>query len=163
MLIEDINGCDTLVQFVILEPDSIEATLDIQNASCVGDCDGAVTAAIIGGTAPYSYDWQPAPTFGQGTDQASGFCPGNYNLEVTDDNGCVSNFPFSISGPSPFTIAVNQTDPSCGPICDGTADLQVSGSNGSVSADYTYLWTPAPVVDKEHPVLPDSVLVRTTC
>ena len=145
--ITDQNGCDTTISFVVNEPAEIMATLDITPVSCDGDCDGEASVLVVGGSAPYMYLWDPAPSSGQGTDQAVGFCAGNYTLTVTDDNGCELIVPFTVGEPLPFDITLNITEPTCGSTCDGSADLLVTGGNGG----YSYLWSPTPATGQGTP------------
>lgn len=65
---------------------AISVNYTAQPSTC-GACNGAINAAAIGGTPPYSYLWSPAPPTGQGTAQVSGLCGGTYSLEVWDSMG----------------------------------------------------------------------------
>ena len=139
--ITDVNGCDTTITFMIDEPTELTATVDVIDVTCLGDCNGSAMAIALGGTLPYDYFWDPAPAIGQGTDQASGFCSGNYTLTVTDGNNCELLIPFVVSNPDTFQLSLLIADPTCGSICDGTADLTVTGGNGG----YSYFWDPTPL------------------
>jgi len=107
---------------------------------CNGDCDGQAFATPSGGTSPYTYLWSPPPASGQGTQLALGFCAGlNYNLTVTDNNGCDTTVSFDITEPPPFTASVLTTDSAkCNGACDGGAEVLAEwGTNPSSSV---YLW-----------------------
>ncbi|MFH1320122.1 MAG: T9SS type A sorting domain-containing protein [Bacteroidota bacterium] len=56
------------------------------NDNCNGDCVGLATINTLGGTAPYSYLWDPQAG-GQTTYTATGLCSGSYNVTVTDSAG----------------------------------------------------------------------------
>jgi len=61
--------------------------------TCVGSCDGSATATVgAGGIAPYSYIWydNAMNPIGQTTMTATNLCAGTYNVQVTDNTGCVS-------------------------------------------------------------------------
>ncbi len=84
----DANGCTVTSSFTVSSPDSIQVSLESQAASqrTAQGCNGAVTANVSGGTAPYTYDWKQQP--GVTGNTLSDACPGSFLLVVTDDNGC---------------------------------------------------------------------------
>lgn len=134
--IADASGCDTTITVLILEPQPLVLDAAVQNESCNAACDGAISAVVTGGTAPYLYQWDPAPGSGQGTPFAEGLCAGTYTLTVTDANGCVVQETFSIQGPDPLALAATSAASECG-VCNGSISVQASGG----TADYLYLWT----------------------
>jgi len=62
-------------------------TMSSTFTSCGTCCDGTATATVTGGTAPYSYMWNPTP---QTTPTVTGLCAGTYTCCVTDANGCTA-------------------------------------------------------------------------
>ncbi|MBK8500014.1 MAG: SprB repeat-containing protein [Flavobacteriales bacterium] len=138
--VTDASGCDTTLSFTINDPTPIVVDLVTTPASCGGGCDGTATATPSGGTGPYTYDWQAPPGGGQGTPNATDYCPGAYTLTVTDAVGCSVIVPFAISTPSGIDASGVVTDASCVNDCNGAIDVTVTGG----LAPYTYLWTPAP-------------------
>jgi hypothetical protein len=57
-------------------------------------CDGAITVAVSGGTAPYTYFWSAGSTSPGMTD----LCAGSYDCVVTDANGCVASVYVDLGG-----------------------------------------------------------------
>ncbi|MCB9223761.1 MAG: PKD domain-containing protein [Crocinitomicaceae bacterium] len=100
--------------------------INVTPESCLGACDGTATATITGGTGPFVLTWSAAPGGGQGTTNATGMCPGIYNLELIDDNGtgCTLN--------APATIAAGPVCASCF-MTNLTANI---GACNTVSGDY---------------------------
>lgn len=139
LVITDANLCtfDTTF-FFDLQP--ISPNLTFTNTSCFGACDGTGTIAPSGGTPPFTVVWTPAPGAGQGTNIATGLCPGNYTVELTDANGCDTTVAFTITEPPPILPNLTFTDASCFGTCDGTATVVPSGAVGP----YSYNWVPAP-------------------
>ena len=81
----DGGGCITVAEVLILEPAPLsELSVDVQDISCAGECDGTVSVVIEGGTEPYTYLWTPTPPVGQGTPSVSDLCAGPISLVVTD-------------------------------------------------------------------------------
>ncbi|MDP2385596.1 MAG: PKD domain-containing protein [Bacteroidota bacterium] len=56
----------------------------VSNPTSCGICDGSATVTPTGGTAPYFYSWVGGIT----TQINSGLCPGTYQVDVVDLNGC---------------------------------------------------------------------------
>jgi len=110
------------------------------NVTCFGLCNGSLTATSVGGVAPITYAWSPAPGAGQGTLTASALCPGTYILSATDANGCVSSATGTITQPPAITVSATSTND----LCFGSADGTATGTAGGGSPALTYTWAPAP-------------------
>ncbi|MEO5586030.1 MAG: SprB repeat-containing protein, partial [Flavobacteriales bacterium] len=140
VIITDGNGCDTTVQFLIIEPLPLSLTGSQTNVTCGATCDGSATVVVAGGTPGYTYVWSPAPPQGQGSATASQLCAGTWSVTITDANGCDVVRNFTILPAIPIVATVQITPISCANVCDGTATGVVSGG----APPYTYLWAPAP-------------------
>jgi gliding motility-associated-like protein len=107
--VTDANSCEITYSYFVSEPEAIFLDYDIQLASCEEKNDGAITTMVIGGTAPYYYQW--------GTGETSSdifyLSKGQYSLSVSDSKGCtlpIEYFDVSFDGlngcieiPSGFT------------------------------------------------------------
>ncbi|MFH1319184.1 MAG: PKD domain-containing protein [Bacteroidota bacterium] len=131
--VTDDNACTASAGVTIGEPGTIVISITWTDPSCSGECNGSATLTASGGTPPYSYLWDD-PLF-QTTSTATGLCAGNYNLTVTDNNGCSTAASVTINDPAGIILTITTTDASCG-IADGSAT--VSGTGGMWP--YTYLW-----------------------
>ncbi|MCB9189687.1 MAG: gliding motility-associated C-terminal domain-containing protein [Flavobacteriales bacterium] len=136
--VTDDQGCTgTAVQGV---SDLIGPSLSIlsaASASCAGYCDGTAFIEAVGGTPTYIYTWNPAPGTGQGTPSVTGLCAGNYNVSVSDDNGCTDNIVVTILEPAPLVASITgNTDVTINGAADGTATASASGGTPA----YTYDW-----------------------
>ncbi len=122
----DQEGCNGMGTVYIDEPDSsIYALAEVRDVTCYGYNNGRAIAQGFGGQAPYHYMW-----YGPGNDtiyqQQTGatLFPGNYNLVVTDDNGCRYDSIIKIRQPSPIYIdMVGYGSPSCNGLEDGYIEL----------------------------------------
>lgn len=81
--ITDTIGCTIVDTVVINEPAELIA-------AAADNGDGTATASALGGTAPYSYQWDAAAG-NQTTATATNLPSGTYDVVVTDSNGCSSS------------------------------------------------------------------------
>jgi len=83
--VTDALGCSQTESVTIVSNGAtITIAETIVNESCDNSCDGSITTAISGGTAPYTYSWNN----GSSNANLSNVCDGTYNLIVTDNAGC---------------------------------------------------------------------------
>lgn len=130
--VTDAAGCINFETYEVEEPDQIDATFTVTDATC-GDCDGAIVANGIGGTGNLSYAW----TTGENTSAISSLCPGSYSVNITDDNGCVENIDATIGnigGPDDETIAI------VAPSCNGNSDGSITVNPLGGTPPYTFNW-----------------------
>ena len=107
--VSDANSCEMTYSYFVSEPEAIFLDYDIQLASCEEKNDGAITTMVIGGTAPYYYQWGTGET----TSDIFYLPKGEYSLSVSDSKGCtlpIEYFDVSFDGlngcieiPSGFT------------------------------------------------------------
>jgi hypothetical protein len=109
--------------------------LSSSNVSCAGKSDGTASITPIGGTAPYTYWWSPAPVSGQATNSVSGLSAGDYLVQVTDSNGCSRTAKVVITSPQAISVDPLVINASCGSN-NGSITLNASGGSGT----YTYNW-----------------------
>jgi gliding motility-associated-like protein len=132
-IITDANGCSTSATQSITQPNALNGTAIVTNATCNGVCDGNVNYVLSGGTAPYTYQWND-PAF-QTTSTASGLCAGNYTVQATDAQGCVISNSTIVGQPTAVTISSNVTNSACGQ-SNGQACVNVGGG----TSPYSYQW-----------------------
>jgi PKD repeat protein len=137
--VTDANGCMHVDSITLSEPEplNIEAfptTYNGFNVSCFGLSNGSINISVSSGTAPYSYQWSNGET----TEDIDSLAAGGYQLTVTDDQGCVSSLPITLTQPDQLAVLVIDTTPVG---CNGTTTGQfVVEVNGGVPT-YTYLWS----------------------
>ncbi|MFN8713122.1 MAG: gliding motility-associated C-terminal domain-containing protein [Bacteroidota bacterium] len=133
--VTDQNACSVNAVITITEPQLLVAQATSTNVTCNSLCNGTATAGQTGGTAPYTYVWQPGNIT---TPTISNLCSGSYTLTVTDVNSCTATTTVTITQPQPITANVTQTNVNCNTACNGTAASSPSGGTGP----YTFLWLP---------------------
>ncbi|MFN3874778.1 MAG: SprB repeat-containing protein, partial [Flavobacteriales bacterium] len=138
LLVADAAGCDTLIAFTVPAPTPITVQSTVDSPDCAGDCNGSIALQVSGGTGVFTYLWTPDVT-GQGTPNATGLCPGSYQVTITS-GACDTTLTFLLSGPPPIAVDLAATPASCGGLCDGTATAVVNGG----AAPYIYDWQSPP-------------------
>lgn len=95
-----VNGNQMSIAFVITSPNpcnSFSGTLTIVNSLDSTSCDGSMAVAAVGGTAPYTYQWNTGAT----TQLIGNLCPGGYYCYLVDANGCTFTAYDSVGVMSP--------------------------------------------------------------
>lgn len=137
VIIEDDAGCQLDLDVFIADADPIDVVAQIQHVSCPDANDGAIVLTASGGAGLFSYEWDPVPPNGQGSNGALDLGPGEWSVTVTDFNGCSVTHSYIITEPDPIGFSVLSTTPSTCSVCNGTAQVEVTG--GSPGHDVT--WT----------------------
>jgi len=129
----DANRCRTWapVDFVLIAPDSLQISLDSIVVSCTGNPNGQLMPIVSGGTYAYQYRWS---NFQQDS-IATNLGAGNYQLTVTDANGCIKTIQTSLTEPPLLRVAYDVKDVSCFGYSDGR--IRIIGLGGRPG--YTYL------------------------
>ncbi|MFM7822949.1 MAG: beta strand repeat-containing protein, partial [Bacteroidota bacterium] len=135
--IADANGCTATNTINIGQPASpLSAIVNSStNVSCNGGGDGSIDLDILGGTAPYTYNWDN----GGLTQDLVNLAAGLYNCIITDANGCTQSVSQAIIQPQNAlsnTASVTQ-QVNCFNGNDGSVDLSVNGG----TLPYVYSWS----------------------
>ncbi|HLG02793.1 MAG TPA: PKD domain-containing protein, partial [Bacteroidia bacterium] len=120
----------------ITEPLPLTGITTVTNTSC-GSSTGTASAAVAGGTPPYSYVWTPTA---QVTQTALNLAAGVYTCTVTDLAGCTEDFIATVlnsNGPT-VTLTASQ-NVSCYGGSDGSANTNTTGG----TSPYTWAWSPS--------------------
>ena len=118
-VLDTVSGlaCSSVVDFTIEQIATFESvSLEVTDNPCPGDELGQVEVIDLDGTPPYDYQWTDINTSTLiGTSPVLENLPdGQYNLLVTDAEGCSVEVPVTIGSPAPPTIEID-TDPAlCG-------------------------------------------------
>ena len=97
----DANGIRAIAVVNLIHPDKLKSNLSKTtypngfNISCFNCSNGAASLAITGGVSPFNVNWST----GASTNSISGLNKGNYNVLITDANGCSFREEFNITQP----------------------------------------------------------------
>lgn len=133
VVVTDANGCTGSGLATIGQSNQLQLSINSNDPSCNGSSNGSAGVQVSGGVGPYTYAWSS----GQTGATATGLSAGNYNLQVTDANGCTASAGFTLSNPPALTLNMSSQDVSCNNGSNGSATVAVSGGN----APYTYAWS----------------------
>lgn len=140
----DSDGCVGIDSFTVTTIGSIESVTT--SSADVTDCngaDGVINIAILGGEAPFEYQWSgPASSNGSGGSNSTSFsifglAQGSYSITITDSADEICPFIINnavVNGPSVIITEPNLTEPRCFGSSDGKIFLDIIGN------DYTLFW-----------------------
>ena len=135
VVVTDAKGCSQQINVQVTEPSSpLQVNINANPVSCSGQSNGSATALASGGKAPYHYSWNDPSN--QNTATANNLAVGEYQITVTDANGCIIVTSIAISEPNPLVLTVNYSEK----VCSGTNSGQVSATVTGGTAPYSYFW-----------------------
>ena len=141
--VTETQSCIRLVEIEIEQPDQLvvlSSNVSVNDSTCFGSDDGSIQITPTGGTPPYNFTWVAtnggAIPAGQGvTGTLTDLSSGDYQITVTDDNGCQYTDTYTIDQPTQLTLASSSSsDVSCNGGSDGSITVEVSGG----TPNYTF-------------------------
>ncbi|WP_421948883.1 choice-of-anchor L domain-containing protein [Phaeodactylibacter xiamenensis] len=151
------NGCSDQDEVIVTQLNP-EASFELQQPLCHGDPGGIQFQQATGGTPPYQYSVDGGATY-QESQSFAALLPGNYDLLVKDNNGCIFETSAFISQPD-STIAIIQ--PAEATIAFGenyTINVQTNLPDEDIAQVF---WSNANTLDCEDCLRPVASPQRTT-
>ncbi len=124
------SGCMSSIIFINQPVNMSFDSLNVNDESSLGSCDGSVSVIVSGGVSPYNFDWTGPNGFLSNNLNINNLCAGPYRLVVTDTNGCQSTLNDTIFSPVSCNIDVNIIEHVT---CPGGNDGKAIVTNGSTS------------------------------
>ncbi|GAB5416790.1 MAG: hypothetical protein Crog4KO_22790 [Crocinitomicaceae bacterium] len=135
VIVTDDSGCSVTDTFnLINNTNGLGITTFVITDEACDNADGSIDITVAGGTQPYTFLWNTGAT----TEDLTGIGAGNYNVDVTDDAGCIYSQTFAVNTGGIF-VDVTDTilgNASCATCDDGYIDL----TTPVAGEPYTYLW-----------------------
>ena len=129
------NGCTAQIQVAVDEvPEMNVSLVDLLDVTCNSGSDGIININVTQGTPPYSYSWTNSNST---TNSANDLPAGTNIVTITDANGCVVTFDFTLTEPPALQITSVSDDLI---VCVGDS-VEVSAQGAGGSSDYTFSWT----------------------
>lgn len=135
VVIEDVNGCDTILTGTITEPSSIDIQLSATEPLCADSGNGTINTTVIGGSSPFTYSWTGSSGFTSAL-QNPQVGSGSYSVTVTDNNSCTATAAIGVNAAQPFTLEVVAIDPACIGDSSGAVVANTTGGN----TPFSYQW-----------------------
>lgn len=134
--VSDARGCNVKAEALVEEPKLLSVALNnVKDIKCFGESSGEINITASGGVEPYTYNWSN----GNITQDLTGVEAGDYNLTVTDKNGCVNtNIKAKVNQPSLLALKLDSVaNISCFGSRQGSINISVSGG----TQPYQYSWS----------------------
>ncbi len=161
----DAAGCSITESVVITQPEALQVTMATEHSYCSLN-NGSASAAVSGGTSPYTFLWMP---YSNTTSTLNSAAAGNYELTVADQNNCSTSISATILNdkPQPIFLGGDTT------LCPGDHIILFPGiynsykwQDNSASANYT-VTNPGTytveVTDDRACVLKDTIRIISDC
>ncbi|MBI1226587.1 MAG: T9SS type A sorting domain-containing protein [Bacteroidetes bacterium] len=130
--IMDANGCTETAGFPVTSPSALELVFEAPAVLCP-NATGEITAMVIGGTSPFSYQWNTGEM-----DSVLVAIAGAYTLLVSDANGCTQFQPVLVQEAAPVLLtAADVTPASTATTADGAISIDFLGG----APPFTFLWS----------------------
>lgn len=131
----DENQCISTETVTLEAPEALVISIDfVDSLSCFGDTNGNINTITSGGSLPYSYLWNNGAT----TASVSNLAAGNYELTVTDGEGCTTQATVTINNPTELVIIEGDVVPvNCNGESTGGVYLITEGGTGTLSYNWS--------------------------
>lgn len=130
--ITDAHGCTVSTSAQVQEPAQLIASLDANSPGCSGINNGSIASIVSGGTGYYTYQWST----GQQAPSIDGLAPGDYTVNIIDENACLVQLSASLQAAEAFTIYLSTSDTL---ICNGEQAI-IEASASGIHNLYSYVW-----------------------
>ena len=131
--VTDDHNCVVSVSDTVNHPDEVLLSDTHVDVLCFGESTGSIDLSVTGGIPSYSFVWSNGET----TEVINGIPAGIYDVDVFDDNGCLSELQVEIIEPlTPIALSESHTDALCIGGSQGTIDLSVNGG----TPGYSIVW-----------------------
>lgn len=136
------SGCTAVREFHLVREylpfEIVFASSVVTNPACASVPTGSINVTIVGGNAPYEYQWVGPNGYTENIEDIYTLAPGVYNLTATDENGTVTTGTWNLSAQSNLAITnVNELSNHNGwqvsgaNMCDGLAVVAIIPGSGS--------------------------------
>jgi len=130
--ITDANGCQTTATTTVNQPSELIASLTPVSPACIGINNGSIAANASGGTGFYTYQWST----GQQASSIDGLAPGDYTVNIIDQNACMIQLNATLQSAQAFSILVSAADST---ICQGEQTIITATASG-LHPQFSYVW-----------------------
>ncbi|MEL7122453.1 MAG: hypothetical protein AAFO07_23610, partial [Bacteroidota bacterium] len=137
----DSRGCEAFASGTMADPPLLELNATIDDATCSGVEDGSLDLAPVGGTAPFTFNWQAGLEVFNGTginSQPTNLAAGIYAVTVIDDNGCEGLNSFEIRNEKTLSLNPIVNDAAC--FNENSGSIFVTGTSNQPIPPFSFDW-----------------------
>jgi len=139
--VTDSKGCDVIAQATVYIPDGLDVEGTVNDPLCFQGTNGSIELQVVGGVAPYTYQWSTGATSRNLTNVGAG----NYTVRVTDQGNCSFFHSFTLTDPEPISVDLGEDRTLClgqrlkiaPEVEDPKTKFYWTGPNGFTSTDPT--------------------------
>lgn len=139
VVIVDDNLCSDTLFFIMYDTNFVSATFVLHQPDCFGADNGMIEIVANGGNGVYTYQYSTNGNSYNINDSAtiSSLTAGMYDIQVSDDNGCIYVESVQLNHPSQIVLDDIQIQmPTCFGKNNGAVEVYASGGSGNLS----YFW-----------------------
>ena len=137
VVVEDSNGCMSAAFSITIDaPDPVTLMEDqITGETCFEEEDGEVTVMTNGGNGPFEFNLNGDVNTTQNSNEFTNLAPGNYTVNVIDDNGCTDFVDITIPAANEIVGSVDaaSTLTVCDGFTNGSVTIDASGGDGNLT------------------------------
>lgn len=135
--VRDANACTAEFRQSVTQPEQIALVAAVDSVKCYGEASGAIRATASGGVPGFSLAWVGPNGNNLTGANLSNLTAGDYQVVVTDANGCTRNFNERVFQPDSLAVFLPAvSDTVCFAGSNGTAQALPKGG----TLPYRYLW-----------------------
>ena len=138
IILYDAQGCLTTANWFV-DAVAIPQVVLYTTPDCGGTSTGSITSQVTSGSPQYNYVWSNGAT----SPNLSAIPGGDYTVNVTDANGCVTIGKINVPLSPAMNISGQVTNAFCSPANSGAINLNVSGGTPM----YQYSWSNGPTTE----------------
>jgi PKD repeat protein len=133
LTVTDANLCTATSSATIANSGQLNISTTTTATSCTGGATGSATAAVNGGTSPFTYAWSDGNT----TASITGVNAATYQITISDNAGCTGTASAVVSAGTALSITTALTNLLCFNDVNGVASVSVI----SGTSPYQYAWS----------------------
>ncbi len=114
----------------------LDYTATQENVTCFGFKDGKIELGTVTGNEPLSYLWSTGNT----SKDLLNIGAGEYTVQITDADGCVTEDTFTVTEPTAITADITAVDDTNDDPDIGNGTITLSNISGGTGA-YSFVWT----------------------
>ncbi|MEM8906294.1 MAG: SprB repeat-containing protein, partial [Bacteroidota bacterium] len=134
--VTDANACSIVIEDIEVDsPDPLEVTFDVWPVLCQNTASGGIDLTVLGGTAPYTFNWSGPNNFTSNLEDLVDLFAGFYSVNIMDNAACTLNVQIEVTTPDVLALTVLSITESC--VDEGSVEVAGSGGVGN----YFYTWS----------------------